>query len=247
LNISPLCSPTVDRSQQSERLRLSLAIESSTRVASLALAAEGVPIRHIPLDRQNRTTSTISLGIAELLAQVRENSQDLSYIAVTDGPGSFTGLRIGITTAKSLAYALGCPLIAIDSLATMASQMWEHQPDASEIIVALNAYRAQVFAARWTRAAWASADATGDYSQQSQVLSASEWNAWVQSIDEGAWIGAESVLAKKLEAARVVTLEPCATEVAKLAHRAAQRDRFVGPMDLLPRYLRDSAAEEKLG
>jgi tRNA threonylcarbamoyladenosine biosynthesis protein TsaB len=224
-----------------------LAIESSTRLGSVALAAEGVPFRHILLDRQSRTTATISLGIAELLAELRQNSQPLSYIAVTDGPGSFTGLRIGVTTAKSLAYALGCPIVAIDSLAAMASRIWEQHPEATEIIVALNAYRAQVFAARWTRDAWLQAESTGDFSEQSQVLSADEWNDWVSSARAGTLIGAESIVARKLEVDRVIVMEPCATDVAKLAHRAALANRFIGPMELLPRYLRDSAAEEKLG
>lgn len=233
--------------QQSERLQLSLAIESSTRTASLALAADGVTFQHIPLDRQSRTTRTISLGVAELLQTLRNQNQKVSYVAVADGPGSFTGLRIGVTTAKTLAYALGCPTVAIDSLAAMASEMWSRHPEASEIMVGLNAYRAQVFAARWSREDWAIATATAEFHTRSEVLSAEQWNDWIESISPDGAIGVEPVLIKRCQSDRVSEVEPTAKEVARLAHLSASLGRFISPMELLPRYLRDSAAEEKLG
>ena len=60
--------------------------------------------------------------IEEVIAEAGITVQDLVAIAVSQGPGSYTGLRIGVSAAKGLCYALNIPLIAIDTLQTLASQ-----------------------------------------------------------------------------------------------------------------------------
>lgn len=248
------------RLEQSVGQRLSLAIESSTRDASLVLADCGEPIQYIPLNPQFRTAATISESIATLLAKAEEIGSPIDYVAVADGPGSFTGLRIGVTSAKTLAYALGCRLIGVDSLAAIASGLWENFPDAQEVIVALNAYRSQVFAARWTAAVWRNACSSGAFTEQSDVWRVEQWNGELAKTSANTIVGAEAILAKRLTSlkesspddfpsipATVVTVEPSARQVAKLAHQLALMGKFSSPMELLPRYLRDSAAEEKLG
>lgn len=257
---SPLLEQPDAQLKQSGGLRLSLAIESSTRDASLVLADCGEPIQHIPLNPQFRAAATISEAIATLLAKAEEIGHPIDYVAVADGPGSFTGLRIGVTSAKTLTYALGCRLIGVDSLAAIASGLWESFPDAQEVIVALNAYRSQVFAARWTPQQWRDASSTGDFTAQSDVWSAEQWSDELAKSSATTIVGAEAILAKRLNSlkksspgasspipATVVTVEPSAHQVAKLAHQLALMGRFASPMELLPRYLRDSAAEEKLG
>ncbi len=232
--------------QRSQRLPVSLAIDSSTRFASVALAVAGEVVRFIPLDRHQRTAATISLALNDLLETMRAAGDSLDYVAVTDGPGSFTGLRIGVTTAKSLAYALDCPIVAVDSLAVLASELWSKSPAASEAMVAINAYRGQVFAANWTALQWRLANETGDFSTQSAVVEANDWASSVLRAKPTILIAAEPAIAGRFEATRVIELEPSAIAVAKLAHVSAQQQRFVSAFDLLPRYLRDSAAEEKL-
>lgn len=248
------------RLKQSGGLRLSLAIESSTRDASLVLADCGHPILYLPLNPQFRTAATISESIAVLLAKAEELGRSIDYVAVADGPGSFTGLRIGVTSAKTLTYALQCRLVGVDSLAAIASGLWESFPDAQEVIVALNAYRSQVFAARWTPQQWRDASLSGDFTAQSDVWSAEQWNDELAKTSANTIVGAEAILAKRLTSlnvsspgdassipATVVTVEPSARQVAKLAHQLALLGRFTSAMELMPRYLRDSAAEEKLG
>ena len=231
------------------------------------LADCGEPLQHIPLNPQFRTAATISESIAALLAKAEEIGSPIDYVAVADGPGSFTGLRIGVTSAKTLAYALGCRLIGVDSLAAIASGLWEKFPGAQEVIVALNAYRSQVYAARWTAAQWRDACSSGDFTKQSDVWCAEQWNDELAKTSANTIVGAEAILAKRLTSlkesspddvssipddvssipATVVTVEPSARQVAKLAHQLALMGKFTSPMELLPRYLRDSAAEEKLG
>jgi tRNA threonylcarbamoyladenosine biosynthesis protein TsaB len=232
--------------QQSQRLRLSVAIETSTRHASLAVAVGGRSTHYIPLDRQSRTAATVTVALNLLLDELRSANQTVDYVAVADGPGSFTGLRIGVTTAKTLAYALSCPLVGVDTLAALASALWKKSPDADAVMVALNAYRGQYFVASWSRDEWAHATATGEFATKSTVSQAGDWKELVAKRDKGCVVGAESVIARGFAEDVVPTIEPSAVEVAELGEIMATRDRCQSPMALLPRYLRDSAAEEKL-
>lgn len=224
---------------------LSIAIESSTRFASLAFARGGQSVRYLPLNRQSRTATTVSLALRDLLDDVRAADESVDFVAVTDGPGSFTGLRIGVTTAKSLAYALNCPIVAVDSLAVVASGLWNRCPQASGVHVALNAYRGQLFVANWTRQQWEAAIQSGDFTTQSHVVMADDWARTIAADDSSIAIAAEPAVAERSGSSRVQSVEPTAIELAKLADLIAKQGRFTSAMSLLPRYFRDSAAEEK--
>jgi tRNA threonylcarbamoyladenosine biosynthesis protein TsaB len=97
-----------------------LSLETSTTVCSAALHHEGklvaLEITHIP----NSAASQLAVMIDNLLKQ---HSGELDAVAVSSGPGSYTGLRIGAATAKGICYALSLPLIAINSLEIMAKQV----------------------------------------------------------------------------------------------------------------------------
>ena len=97
-----------------------LQIETATTVCSVALAKDGEVLAVKQLDQRNIHAEVITLYIEELLATTGTKYSDLDAIAVSCGPGSYTGLRIGISTAKGLCYALEKPLIAIETLEAMA-------------------------------------------------------------------------------------------------------------------------------
>ncbi len=84
--------------------------------------------------------------IAELLAELALQPRDLTAVVCGAGPGSFTGLRIGIATAKGLCFALGLPLVMVSSLEAMATAALERSAAARPVLVTLNAFRGQVFA-----------------------------------------------------------------------------------------------------
>ena len=97
-----------------------LQIETATTVCSVALAKGGQVIGYKQIDQRNIHAEVITVFIDELLAAEGFSYNDLDAVAVSCGPGSYTGLRIGISTAKGLCYALDKPLIAIETLEAMA-------------------------------------------------------------------------------------------------------------------------------
>jgi len=101
--------------------KMILQIETATTVCSVALSKDGEVLAVKQMDRRNIHAEVITLYIEELLTTTDTKYSDLDAIAVSCGPGSYTGLRIGISTAKGLCYALDKPLIAIETLQAMAS------------------------------------------------------------------------------------------------------------------------------
>jgi len=221
-----------------------LAIQSSTPDASLAVCRGDAITCQIRLDRQSRTAASITGLISQLIDDIETAGGRVDVIAVTDGPGSFTGLRIGVTTAKALAYALGCPTIAVDSLAAMAYPIWRSRDDAMVVTVAMNAYRGQVFTASWTRDQWDGAtNVTGDFSSQSRVIDEKTFEDELSDRPPTHVLVCDPGITKYDADVR---LSPLAEDVAHLARIIHRHGRVQTAMDLLPRYLRGSAAEEKL-
>src|SRR5258708_26641276 len=98
-----------------------LAIDTATRVLSLALH-DGQQIHaEMTWTTQNQHTVELMPAIRELLEKANFARTDLSLLAVSQGPGSFNGLRIGFSVAKGLALALGLPLVAIPTLDVIAA------------------------------------------------------------------------------------------------------------------------------
>jgi tRNA threonylcarbamoyladenosine biosynthesis protein TsaB len=98
-----------------------LCLETSTDVCSVALFADDRLVDSCEVHEPQAHAAKLSLLVEEGLRQSRVTTYQLSAVAVSEGPGSYTGLRIGVSTAKGLCYALGIPLIAVGTLELMAS------------------------------------------------------------------------------------------------------------------------------
>ncbi len=101
-----------------------LNIETATKNCSVSLANEGKTIACKEIAEQNFShAEKLHVFIEELLQENNLTYKDLKAIAVSQGPGSYTGLRIGVSSAKGLCYALNIPLIAIDTLESLARKI----------------------------------------------------------------------------------------------------------------------------
>lgn len=106
-----------------------LLIETATPVCSVALARDGVVLAELHSDEPNAHSSQLSPFINQLFAQCGTHPAQVDAVCVSSGPGSYTGLRIGVSTAKGFCYALDRPLLAVPTLQGMAAQYYTQNPD----------------------------------------------------------------------------------------------------------------------
>ena len=121
-----------------------LALETSGLSGSVAACDGGRLLAERELAQGSRSAQSLAPALRQLLAQVGWQARDVHRVAVTVGPGSFTGLRVGVTTAKAFAYAVGAEVIGINTLDVIAAQA---PVEAARVAVALDAQRQELFAA----------------------------------------------------------------------------------------------------
>ncbi len=122
-----------------------LHLETSTKVCSVALSLNGnlIALKENEEDGYSHGEN-LTLFIQDVLKQASISVKELNAVSVASGPGSYTGLRIGISTAKGLCYPLNIPLIAIDSLTSLKEIAKEKHPN-STLCSLIDARRMEVY------------------------------------------------------------------------------------------------------
>lgn len=128
-------------------MSLLLQIETATSVCSVALSLNGDTIALKERNEPNIHASQLTLFIKEVMEQANLTFQQLDGVAVSMGPGSYTGLRIGVSTAKGLCFALDRPLIAVHTLKMMANGFITNNKTNGLICPMIDARRMEVFTA----------------------------------------------------------------------------------------------------
>ena len=129
-------------------MALILNIETATKVCSVALAQNGKTIAvKEELGEQYIHSEKLTVFIAQLMEGVDFTLADLDAICVSKGPGSYTGLRIGVSCAKGLCYALNIPLLALDSLTILGARFIQLSTIEKDAIIypMIDARRMEVF------------------------------------------------------------------------------------------------------
>jgi len=159
---------------------LLLAIDTSTRIAGLALYSEEKVLVERTWYSSNNHTVELMPNIVEILKQQRLAARNLTAVTVALGPGSFTGLRIGLGVAKGLCFALNIPLIGIPTLDALAAA---HSHQMLPICALLEAGRKRLCAGfyRPEEGNWAR---VGDY----QLL---EWSQLIEQVNQPTWFCGE--------------------------------------------------------
>ncbi len=133
---------------------LILALETSGRTGSVAIGNISQMLAEIPFSGQMRHSAELFPAIATLLKRADKNPNDIAEIYISAGPGSFTGLRIAVSFAKTMNLAIGAKIIAINTLDVIAANVIQIHPDSAvgnssfnRVAVILDAKRGQFFTA----------------------------------------------------------------------------------------------------
>lgn len=120
-----------------------LAIDTSSQQATIGLQIAG-RYYHSEINNAKAQAEQLLKCIDTLLAQAQTELKIINYIAIANGPGSFTGLRVGVSAAQALAYALEVPVVAIGSLQVLAQQAYEEY-GTEDVLVAQDARMQEVY------------------------------------------------------------------------------------------------------
>ena len=124
-----------------------LNIDTAQETAFVCLSENGNPLMVIENTIQKDHASFLHQAIATLSEKCKINLKNIDAIAVSNGPGSYTGLRVGMSSAKGLCYALNKPLICVESLKIMANDLINKTDDKTLICPLIDARRMEVFTA----------------------------------------------------------------------------------------------------
>jgi tRNA threonylcarbamoyladenosine biosynthesis protein TsaB len=221
-----------------------LAIETSGRVGSVALVQDGAVVAEDEFAHGLKHAAEMIPRIDRLCRAMDWRPNDLQEVYVSAGPGSFTGLRIGVTLAKSVSLATGARLIAVPTVRVLVRNA---PPEANNVVIVLDAKRDQIFSARFARTngAWVEEE-PARLTDLVSALSTSSRPVWL--LGEGLPYHNQFV-PKTDPQVHVTPSELWQAKVAAVAGEGTQmakEGRYSDPDRLIPVYIRRPEAEEKL-
>ncbi|GAB3324080.1 tRNA (adenosine(37)-N6)-threonylcarbamoyltransferase complex dimerization subunit type 1 TsaB [Larkinella ripae] len=219
-------------------MSLILSLDTSTTVCSVAVHRDGLLLACYELFAEKSSSGLLTTLIQQTVRHSGFQLSDLDAVAVAKGPGSYTGLRIGVSTAKGLCFALDKPLLAIDTLEALARQAGGFYPASYALCPMLDARRMEVYCAV--------------YNSEGQAILPTS----AQIIDEHSFAdllaqqplvffgnGAAKCRAVLAHQPHAVfpeqTMHPSAKTVGQLAAVAYQENRFEDVAGFEPYYLKD--------
>jgi len=220
------------------RAPLLLAVETATAAPSVALWRGDTLLGERAADPSRATAEALLPALDALLAGAGLALAAVEGFAVSIGPGSFTGLRIGVATVKGLAFGTGRRAAPVSTLAALAA----HARGPGPVAAVLDARRGEVYAAGFT------GGVAADWLPEGVIAIAelaARLPAGCRVVGEGAPLCAEALRGAEVELVPPPYPETTARHVAALAARAWPRGETVAASDLAPRYVRRAEAEVK--
>lgn len=217
-----------------------LAIDTSCAISTVAVTSDDKLLAEITLNLGNTHSETLLPTIDLLLRQVGLTANDISLFAVTLGPGSFTGIRIGVATVKGLAFGRGDVCIGVSALDALAQAC----PENAVICPVINARHSSVYTAMFRKSA-GSLEAL----EHDDILTLDELAVRLKALNEPVYLSGDcckAVAASLPTDVNAITLPKLDMPSAYyVALAALQRNSSVSADALNPIYLRKSQAEQE--
>lgn len=221
-----------------------LAIDTATLASGVALATADKLVAEIIVQTKKTHSERLMPHIEQLLELGQAAKEDITAIAVSIGPGSFTGLRIGLATAKALAYVWRVPIVGVSTLAALA---YACPAPNSLLCPLLDAQKGNVYQAvyRWEQEKLFEITAPRVIAHQDAIKELKEQPLPVLMLGEGAVLFQEAIVAagSPIELAPPHVILPRAGSVALLGHQMLAQGISDDAMTLEPLYIRRSEAE----
>jgi tRNA threonylcarbamoyladenosine biosynthesis protein TsaB len=218
-----------------------LAMETTERVGSVAAWHDDKLLLQNDLTPEQQSARSLAPALRDLLGQVGWRPAEVELIAVSLGPGSFTGLRVGVTTAKTFAYAMGAEVLGVDTLEVIAAGS---PGGVDRLSVAMDAQRGDVVVGQFDRG-------EDGWFRVVAVTRLVPLEEWLDDLLPGCCVSGPVLqkvhqrLPSHVTALDAGCWRPVAANVARLAARDYASGRHDDLWSLSPRYSRRPAAVEK--
>lgn len=217
-------------------MSLILNIETATKNCSVSLSKDGGVLFFREIAESGYShAEKLHVFIEEVLLQSKHSYSELSAVAVSQGPGSYTGLRIGVSAAKGLCYALDIPMIAVDTLAILAEQV---QIEEGFIVPMIDARRMEVYSAVFN------AKHKKVVETQAEIItidSFKDYNDTIYFIGDSSTKCKETLIKQNFVFKEEIIF-PSSREMAKLSYEKYTNNDFVDVAYFEPLYLKDFIA-----
>ena len=220
-----------------------LNIETSTEVCSVALTSEGQVLDHRENYEGQTHATLLSQYVQEMLQYARTRDITLDAIAVSIGPGSYTGLRIGLSEAKGLAFGLNVPLIGVNTLQLLVvSTMFNHFIDEEKVLYVpmIDARRMEVYTAAYNAALEPVLEPQAMILDEQSLVDLNQQGYTLVLMGNGS-DKAHQVLTR--DGVRFVAgIKPVAVDMMALAEKSFREQRFIDVAYSTPLYLKEFQA-----
>lgn len=221
-----------------------LAIDTATMVSSVAVANEKKLLAELTVQTRLTHSETLLPHIEQVLQMAGVEKNELTGVAVSLGPGSFTGLRIGLGAAKAIAYGLQIPIIGVPTTEALA---WHYPVPGVKVITFIDAQKGNVYSGvyQWANGGIAEIAPIQVYSLEEAIELCGQQQEIVMAVGDMAakkLVGREALPAN-LQVPPQHTVMPRAANVAMAGLQRLAAGKVDNVMDLEPIYIRRSEAE----
>ena len=225
-------------------MALILNIDTATDIASVCISENGYSLAYRENNQQKEHASFVHAAINTILIEAGKSLQQIDAFAVTSGPGSYTGLRVGLATAKGFCFALNKPLIIVNTLNVMAQAAIIAKPSALNDLLycpMIDARRMEVYTAVFT------GDLKSVLQPSAIILEPSTFDFWLKD-SSVVFFGSGSAKLKDLlrnDKAIFADIEFNAKNLARLAEKSFSQEEFSDVAYAEPNYIKSFFTAQK--